>query len=73
MGDINSDKLEKIQTKVIPGFVQSKMVSEMPKMMGKKLASKGMVAEIEVIQGESKQDQFFQAKLNEARKLMGKE
>jgi hypothetical protein len=67
---VSADKLEKVQTDVIPGFVQSKMVTEMPKMMGNKLASKGMVADINVVE-EKNQDHFFDSKLKEARKLMG--
>jgi hypothetical protein len=69
---VSEERLDKLQTDVIPSFVQSKMETEMPKMMGKKLSAKGMVADVNVVQ-EKDQDQFFETQLKEARKLMGKD
>jgi hypothetical protein len=69
---VSEERLDKLQSDVIPGFVQSKMVTEMPKMMGKRLSGKGMVADVNVVE-EKDQDQFFKIQLKEARKLMGKD
>jgi siroheme synthase len=65
-GEKNQAKLE---AEIVPGIVASKMTAEMPKMMGKKLAEKGMVADVDVV-SEKEQDDFFEQKLKEVRTLM---
>jgi hypothetical protein len=69
---VRDDFQERLASEVIPGFVQSRMVTEMPKMMGKRLSDKGMNAEINVLKAKD-QDKFFDAQLKEARTLMGKD
>ena len=67
---MSEKRQENLRKEVIPSFIKSKMVNEMPKMMGKKLTSKGMVADIHV-EEEDRQDGFFNAKLIQVRSKMG--
>jgi hypothetical protein len=64
---IGEGRQEKLESEVIPGFVQSKMVKMMPEMMGKKWEEKGMKAEVDVVP-EEKQDRYFEERLRYVRR-----
>jgi hypothetical protein len=69
--DLAGEKTQaKLEADIIPGIIASKMTSQMPEMMGKKLAEKGMVADVNVV-SEKNQDDFFEQKLKEAQALTG--
>lgn len=62
MGDQRTDQL---QSQVLPGLIQSRMATEMPKMMGSKLAAKGMVAQIHVVPTDAEQQAFWERQIKE--------
>jgi hypothetical protein len=64
---IGEDRQEKLESEVVPGFVQSKMVKMMPEMMGKKWEEKGMKAEVDVVPEED-QDRYFEKMLRKVRR-----
>jgi len=61
---VGEDRTVKIETFVVPEFVQSKMMRMMPEMMTSKFAEKGMKAIPSVVK-ESDQESFFSEKLKE--------